>query len=124
MVTASTYLAANRAAEAAIELQHGLAAVAARDARGYRASLLRLEAGILAQQNVAGACERLQEAVALALELELRPRIRPLPPGPGHVVWAHGQVWAQPREHLATATSMYQDMGMTYWLHRAEAELQ
>ena len=26
-------------------------------------------------------------------------------------------------EHFATATSMYREMGMTYWLERAEAEL-
>jgi hypothetical protein len=30
----------------------------------------------------------------------------------------------QAREHLATATTMYRDMGMTYWLEKAEAELQ
>jgi len=25
-----------------------------------------------------------------------------------------------PRDHLATATAMYRDMGMTYWLEKAE----
>jgi hypothetical protein len=29
----------------------------------------------------------------------------------------------QAREHLATATTMYREMGMTYWLEKAEAEL-
>jgi hypothetical protein len=29
----------------------------------------------------------------------------------------------QAGEHLATATTMYRDMGMTYWLEKAEAEL-
>jgi transcriptional regulator with AAA-type ATPase domain/tetratricopeptide (TPR) repeat protein len=29
----------------------------------------------------------------------------------------------QAREHLATATTMYREMGMTYWLERAEAEM-
>jgi hypothetical protein len=29
----------------------------------------------------------------------------------------------QARQHLATATTMYREMGMTYWLERAEAEL-
>jgi hypothetical protein len=29
----------------------------------------------------------------------------------------------QAREHLATATAMYGEMGMAYWLERAEAEL-
>jgi hypothetical protein len=28
----------------------------------------------------------------------------------------------QVQEHLGTATTMYRDMGMTYWLEKAEAE--
>jgi hypothetical protein len=29
----------------------------------------------------------------------------------------------QAQEHLTTAMAMYREMGMTYWLERAEAEL-
>ena len=29
----------------------------------------------------------------------------------------------QAREHFTTATTMYRDMGMTYWLEKAEAEV-
>ena len=29
----------------------------------------------------------------------------------------------QAQEHLATATTMYREMGMTYWLEQAEAEV-
>ena len=29
----------------------------------------------------------------------------------------------QAREHLTTATTMYADMGMQFWLEKAEAEL-
>jgi hypothetical protein len=29
----------------------------------------------------------------------------------------------QALEHLAIATTMYRDMGMTYWLEKAEAEM-
>jgi hypothetical protein len=29
----------------------------------------------------------------------------------------------QAREHLATATTMYREMGMTYWLEKAEREV-
>ena len=29
----------------------------------------------------------------------------------------------QAQEHLTTATAMYREMGMTYWLEQAEAEL-
>ena len=27
------------------------------------------------------------------------------------------------QEHLTTATTMYRDMGMAYWLRKAEAEM-
>jgi hypothetical protein len=27
------------------------------------------------------------------------------------------------REHLTTATTMYREMGMTYWVEQAEAEM-
>jgi hypothetical protein len=30
----------------------------------------------------------------------------------------------QAQEHLTTATTMYREMGMTYWLETAEAESQ
>jgi hypothetical protein len=29
----------------------------------------------------------------------------------------------QAREHLTTATALYRDMAMTYWLQKAEAEM-
>ena len=29
---------------------------------------------------------------------------------------------SQAQEHLATATAMYRDMGMTYWLEKAATE--
>ena len=29
----------------------------------------------------------------------------------------------QAQEHLATATTMYREMGMTYWLEKTEAEM-
>ena len=29
----------------------------------------------------------------------------------------------QAQEHLATATTMYREMGMTFWLDKAETEL-
>jgi hypothetical protein len=29
----------------------------------------------------------------------------------------------QAHEHLATATTMYRDMGMTYWREKAQAEM-
>jgi tetratricopeptide (TPR) repeat protein len=121
-VTASAYLVANRTTEAAIELQHGLAAVAARNARGYRPSLLRLEAAVLAPQDGAGAFERLQEALTLAVELELRPEFAHCHLDLGMLYLRTGKR-EKARKHITTATSMFQDMGMMYWRRKAEAEL-
>jgi hypothetical protein len=30
----------------------------------------------------------------------------------------------QAQEHLTTATTMYRNMGMTYWLEKAESEME
>jgi hypothetical protein len=34
-----------------------------------------------------------------------------------------GKLYEQAREHLAIATTMYREMGMTYWLEKVEAEM-
>jgi class 3 adenylate cyclase/tetratricopeptide (TPR) repeat protein len=117
-VTAATYLAANRPAEAASELQHGLAAVAARNAHGYRPTLLRLEAEVLAPQNVVGALGRLREALALATELGLRPEAAHCHLALGTLHRRTGKS-EEARAHITAATSMYRDMEMTGWLSPA-----
>jgi tetratricopeptide (TPR) repeat protein len=121
-VTASTYLAAGRPAEAGIELQHGLAAVADRDARGYRATLLRLEAEVLAPTDAGAAGERLREALALAGELGLRPEAAHCHLALGTLHRRTGQP-DRARAHLATATAMYREMAMRLWLARTEAAI-
>ena len=118
-ITASTYLAADRPVEAGIELQQGLAAVAHRDARGYRAPLLRLQAAILVETDVAAAGENLRDALALAIELTLRPEA-------AHCHLALGKLYrglGQPgpgQAHLTLATTMYREMRMRRWLAEAE----
>ena len=47
---------------------------------------------------------------------------RALPTRPGKLSRRTGQR-EQANEHLTTATTMYRDMGMTYWLEKAEAEM-
>ncbi len=54
-------------------------------------------------------------ALALAESRGMRPLVaQALPP--------HGQARAGPGD-LATGTTMYREMGMTYWLEKAEAEM-
>jgi hypothetical protein len=39
-------------------------------------------------------------------------------------VYRHTGKRRQAREHFTTATTMYREMGMPYWLEQAEVELQ
>jgi Tetratricopeptide repeat len=63
-----------------------------------------------------------QQALALAAELGMRPLV-------AHCHLGLGKLYHRTNkrehafEHLATATMIYRDMGMTYWLEKAEAEL-
>ena len=45
----------------------------------------------------------------------------PLPPRPRQALPRTGKP-EQAQEHLTTATTMYCEMGMTYWLEKAERE--
>jgi hypothetical protein len=58
----------------------------------------------------------------LARELGMRPLVAHCHLGVGKL---HGRTdkREQAKEHLATATTMYREMGMTYWLEKAEAEM-
>ena len=51
------------------------------------------------------------------------PPRRPLPPRPRQALPAHRATARRPQEHLTTATTMYREMDMGFWLEKAEAEL-
>jgi class 3 adenylate cyclase/tetratricopeptide (TPR) repeat protein len=120
-ITASTYLAAGCREEARAEIRVGLAAATERNAWGRRATWRRLEAEVLTPDDPVGARERLEEALALATELGIRPEVAHC-----HIGLAKLYHRADKRElaqeHLATARALYHEMGMTYWLERAESE--
>jgi len=63
-----------------------------------------------------------REALALAGELRMRPFVAHCHLGLGKL-YAHTDKREQAREHLATATTMYREMDMRFWLEQAEAEL-
>jgi tetratricopeptide (TPR) repeat protein len=63
---------------------------------------------------------RYREALALAEPLGMRPLVAHCHLGLGKLYRRTGQR-EQAREHLSTATTMYREMGMTYWLEKAEA---
>jgi hypothetical protein len=60
--------------------------------------------------------------MALAEELGMRPLVAHCHLGLGKLYRRTGQP-EQAREHLTTATAMYRETGMTYWLEQAEAQL-
>jgi class 3 adenylate cyclase/tetratricopeptide (TPR) repeat protein len=62
-----------------------------------------------------------REALALAQPRGMRPLVAHCHLGLGKLSRRTGQ-GEQAREHLTTATAMYRQMGMTYWLEKAEAE--
>jgi tetratricopeptide (TPR) repeat protein len=62
------------------------------------------------------------EALILARELEMRPLAAHCHLGLGKLYWRTGKR-EQAQEYLTTATTMYREMGMTYWLEQAEAEM-
>jgi tetratricopeptide (TPR) repeat protein len=62
-----------------------------------------------------------RSGLALADSLGMRPLIAHCHLGLGKLYLSTGKR-EQAQEHLATATTMYREMGMTYWLEQAEAE--
>jgi class 3 adenylate cyclase/tetratricopeptide (TPR) repeat protein len=124
-LTASTYLAAGCPEEARVEILQGLAATIERNARAYRAPLLRLEAHVLWEQaspELATALERLREALELAVELGMRPEVAHCHLGLGKLSRRTSKR-QEAQEHFTIAVAMYREMDMTYWLEQAETEL-
>ncbi len=62
-----------------------------------------------------------REALALAEPRAMRPLVAHCHLGLGKL-YRRTDRRGQAQEHLATATTMYREMGMTYWLEKAEAE--
>jgi Tetratricopeptide repeat len=63
-----------------------------------------------------------RKALALAEPRGMRPLVAHCHLGLGKL-YLRTDKREQAEEHLATATTMYRDMGMTYWLEKAEAEV-
>jgi class 3 adenylate cyclase/tetratricopeptide (TPR) repeat protein len=121
-VIASTYLAAGCREEARAEIRVGLEAATERNAWGRRATWRRLEAELLAPDDPVGSRQRLDEALALATELGIQPEAAHCHIGLGKLYGQTGK-HREAHEHFTTAMTMYREMGMTYWLEKAETEI-
>src|SRR5262249_17405696 len=63
-----------------------------------------------------------RQAMALATELGMRPLVAHCHLGLGTLYGRIGKR-EQAQEQLTTASTMYREMGMTYWLEKAEREM-
>jgi tetratricopeptide (TPR) repeat protein len=119
------YLAANRIEDAwrvgTVALNHAQE----RQLRGEEAHALRLVADIAVLQDPSDlrtAEHHYHDAQVLAEERGMRPLVAHCHLGLGKLYRRTGER-EQAQEHLTTAMTMYREMGMTYWLHRAEQEM-
>ena len=69
--------------------------------------------------DVATAAAHYDAAMTLASELAMRPLVAHCHLVLGKLYWQTGKP-EQAQEHLSTATAMYGEMGMTYWLEKLE----
>jgi tetratricopeptide (TPR) repeat protein len=91
--------------------------------RGNEAWVLRLLGEVAAHADppdVKSAEEHYRQALALADELEMRPLVAHCHLGLGTLYRRTGDS-AKAKEHLTTAARMYREMGMGFWLGKAEA---
>jgi len=122
---AEGYLMIGRVRDAAACAANAVESARERGERGFEAWALRLQAEIaLAAQplDAATAEARYREAKALAGALEMRPLLAHCHLGLGKLYRRTGKR-EQAQEHLTTATVMYREMEMRFWLEKAEAEM-
>jgi len=113
-----------RQVEKAAELANrSLLAARERGERGREATALWLlgEAAVLRDAGDGSAATCLQEGLALAEELDQRPLVAHCRAGLGKLHRRTGKE-EEARGHFAAATTMYREMGMTYWLDQAASE--
>jgi tetratricopeptide (TPR) repeat protein len=119
---AQVYLACGREGDAAVTARDALDASRRIGVRGGEARVLRT-LGDIAARGAAPDFDQArcyyQEALDLAEEIRMRPLVAHCHLGLGKLSRRTGKP-EQAREHLTTATAMYREMEMTYWLAQAE----
>jgi class 3 adenylate cyclase/tetratricopeptide (TPR) repeat protein len=116
---------AGRLDHALADAERTLGLTRERGERGREAQCLRLLGEIAAQRDPPDAetAERYyREAMRLGEELKMRPLVAHCHLGLGKL-YRRTDKREQAQEHLGTATTMYREMGMTYWLERLEREV-
>jgi class 3 adenylate cyclase/tetratricopeptide (TPR) repeat protein len=115
------YLLAGQRDEATRLVATALEAARAQKRPGQEAAALRLSAEIAASERSSARAEAdYERAMALASAIGMRPLMAHCHFGLANLCRRTDKA-DRAREHLATATAMYREMGMTYWLQLAEA---
>jgi tetratricopeptide (TPR) repeat protein len=118
----TTFLSAGRIDEAASHAREALALTRRLGARGSEAHALCLAGDVASANGAEDAEGYYREALALADELGMRPLVAHCHLGLGKLDRSTGKR-EQAQEHLRTATTMYREMDMLFWLEQAETEL-
>jgi transcriptional regulator with AAA-type ATPase domain/tetratricopeptide (TPR) repeat protein len=119
------YLQGGRVEHALERAQLALALSQEHRERGHEAYSLRLLGDIASHPDSPDeetAQSHYRQALALANELSMRPLVAHCHFGLGKLYRRTGKR-EQAQEHLTTATTIYREMGMTYWFGQAEAEI-
>ena len=116
---------AGRLQEAHRHAERALTLTRQRGERGDEAYALHILGAIHSQEpppDGPGAEARYRQALTLAAHLGMRPLVAHCHLGLG-TLYRRTEKRGQAQEYLTAATAMYREMGMTYWLDKAEAGL-
>jgi tetratricopeptide (TPR) repeat protein len=118
------YLSAGRSEDASRCAREALVMCRQRTRRDVKADALHLIGDLAARREPASeeAMAHYRQALALADELGMRPLVAHCHLGLGKL-YRRMDKREQAQEHLTTATTMYREMDMRFWLEKAEAEL-
>ena len=116
------YRLGGRITDASVIAQHALDLARTHKERGHEAYAMYMLGEIAAREgpvSIAVAETSYRRGLALADELSMRLLVAHCHLGLGKLYRRTGER-DQAREHITTATTMYREMGMTYWLGQAE----
>ncbi len=122
---AEAHLLADRPEEARGLGRRALTLARERGQRGYEVRALRLLGEIASNPDsldAEGAMSHYSQAMTLAEELGTRPLVAHCHAGLAKLYRRTGHR-SKSDEHFSTVTTMYREMGMRFWLEKAEAEL-
>ena len=119
---AEAYLLVGRIENASSTARQAVRLAHENEERGHEAYAMYMLGEIAAREgpvSIAVAETSYRRGLALADELSMRPLVAHCHLGLGKLYRRTGER-DQAHEHIMTATTMYREMGMTYWLGQAE----